>query len=388
MRFRAFLVLVAALVLLASGSALAAPPVILTVGQVSQHPTATWSLPPGGQSSFIEVATAPTVGSDGYFFLENVVAAGVPQPTDTSWTSTYQLDPGTYYVHVAGDDTACGACPFQEFSTIVTLVIPSPPPPPPPPPLPPPPPPVTATPPVISSATGDGKGLMTITWSLPAGVTSSAIQISSDPTVDSVGFFSTTSQLDFSVLSGTQTSYTTSYAQLPGTYYVHVAGTQPSYGALFVWSAPSTITVPARTVAAKVAAAKAPTKAKASNSGNKSAVVRSRTKTYVASTKTLVRLLSACSSLACGARQVTAFAVKQLSYELFVDKDAKRAAPCGSAARGLRFRLRKSETATTALHRGILNGTRGTKLQSLARMTGLQAGRAITASHLYVAACS
>jgi hypothetical protein len=93
MRILVFLATLVASILLSSGSALAAPPVILTVGQVSQHPTATWSLPAGVESRVVEVATAPATGSDGYFFAENVKAFDVPQPTDTSWTYTYQLDP-------------------------------------------------------------------------------------------------------------------------------------------------------------------------------------------------------------------------------------------------------------------------------------------------------
>ena len=84
---------------------------------MSRHPTATWSLPTGVESRVIEVATDPATGSDGYFFSENVVALDVPTSTDTSWTYTYQLDPGTYYVHVGGSDTTCSTCPVREFST-------------------------------------------------------------------------------------------------------------------------------------------------------------------------------------------------------------------------------------------------------------------------------
>jgi hypothetical protein len=104
----------------------AAPPVILSVGQVDRHPTAAWSLPAGVEARVVEVATNPAAGSDGYFFSENVKAFSVPQPTDTSWTYSYQLDPGTYYVHVAGWDTTCSGCPIREFSSALALVIPAP----------------------------------------------------------------------------------------------------------------------------------------------------------------------------------------------------------------------------------------------------------------------
>jgi hypothetical protein len=120
-----------ALVALLGGAsnAIAAPPVILTADQVSGHPTATWSLPPGVTAQVAEVAIAPTVGSDGYFFAENRKAFDLLQETQTTWTSTYPLDPGTYYIHIAGLDDPCffaGMCPVREFSQILTLVIPVP----------------------------------------------------------------------------------------------------------------------------------------------------------------------------------------------------------------------------------------------------------------------
>jgi hypothetical protein len=366
MRVSVFLAALVGVLFLSAGAALAAPPVILTVGQVSQHPTATWSLPTGVQSQVVEVATNPATGSDGYFFSENVKAFDIPQPTDTSWTYTYQLDPGTYYVHVGGYDTTCIACPVREFSSILTLVIPAPP-------APPPAPVVTATPPVIASATGDGKGLITVAWSLPQGVTAASIQIARDPTVDSVGFFATSSQTDYATLSATQTTYTTTIPQAPGTYYAHIAGNQPTFGPLYVWSAATPVTIPARIVPAK--------------KGNTSAVIKARRRTYVADTKRLVRALTSCSTLACSFRQVKAFAGKQLSFDNVVGKDVVLPAPCGSAARALRSRLRKSEASTAALQRAIAAGLAVATLKSRARTAGLQAGRAIGASGVYVAAC-
>jgi hypothetical protein len=113
--------------LLVPAEAVAAPPVLLTVGSVSGgHATATWSLPPGVQSRVIEVATSPTTGSDGYFFTENVKAFDTLQETQTSWTNTYQTDPGTYYVHVLGLDNPCffaNQCPVREASNVMVLTI-------------------------------------------------------------------------------------------------------------------------------------------------------------------------------------------------------------------------------------------------------------------------
>jgi hypothetical protein len=97
--------------------------VILTADQVSQHSTATWALPPGVTAELAEVAISPLVGSDRYFFAENRKAFDVLQDAQTTWTSTYQLDPGTYYIHIAGLESPCffaSACAVREFSQIPT----------------------------------------------------------------------------------------------------------------------------------------------------------------------------------------------------------------------------------------------------------------------------
>jgi hypothetical protein len=107
-------------------TAFAAAPVLASVGSVSRHPTATWTLPAGVQAKVAEVATSPATGSDGYFFDENVEAFDVLTDTQTSWTDTSQLDPGTYYVHIGGLDEPCfyaGKCPVREFSQVMTLEI-------------------------------------------------------------------------------------------------------------------------------------------------------------------------------------------------------------------------------------------------------------------------
>jgi hypothetical protein len=113
-------------------TAAAAAPILLSVGDISRHPTATWSLPSGVESRVAEVATSPQTSSDGYFFNENVKAFDTLEPTQTSWAYNSQLDPGTYYVHIGGFDTTCSSCPIREWSEIKTLIIAAPPPPPPP----------------------------------------------------------------------------------------------------------------------------------------------------------------------------------------------------------------------------------------------------------------
>jgi hypothetical protein len=126
----------AAAVLLVS-PAVAAPPVLVSVSHVDRHPEATWTLPPGVTSQAAEVATSPATSTDGYFFSENVKAFDILERAQTHWVYNFQLDPGTYYLHIAGLDEPCffaGLCPVREFTQTATLVIAPPPPPPPPPP--------------------------------------------------------------------------------------------------------------------------------------------------------------------------------------------------------------------------------------------------------------
>ena len=116
--------------LLVPAEAIAAPPVLLTVGVQSGRATATWSLPPGVQAEVLEVATSPVIGPDGYYFLaENRKVFDGLEDTQTSWTDTYSIDPGTYYVHVVGFDEACfyaNLCPVREASNVMELTISAP----------------------------------------------------------------------------------------------------------------------------------------------------------------------------------------------------------------------------------------------------------------------
>jgi hypothetical protein len=121
-------VIVAALL---PSTARAAPPVLLSVGQIQGHPQATWSLPPGVTAQVLEIATSPLTGSDGAFFFENVEIFDLLEDTQTSYTSSRRLPPGAYYVHLSGLDEPCfysGACPVREYSSILPLTIPNTPP--------------------------------------------------------------------------------------------------------------------------------------------------------------------------------------------------------------------------------------------------------------------
>ena len=108
----------------------AAPPVLDTVGHTSRHLNAIWTLPPGVEEPVIEAATSPETSTDGYFFFENVEEFSTLEASQTTYTGNLQLNPGTYYVHVAGYDTACLECPGREFSAIQILTVPADPPPP------------------------------------------------------------------------------------------------------------------------------------------------------------------------------------------------------------------------------------------------------------------
>jgi hypothetical protein len=114
---------VAVLALLTVSPVLAAPPTLVAVSHVKRHPQASWVLAPGSEAAFIQVATSPEVGTDGYFFEENVEDTDVLEAGQTHWLSTSQLDPGTYFVHVASYTPGCLPCPIREWSQIETLAV-------------------------------------------------------------------------------------------------------------------------------------------------------------------------------------------------------------------------------------------------------------------------
>jgi hypothetical protein len=98
-----------------AGQAHAAPPVLVSVGHVERHPEATWSLPAGVKSQVAEVAVRPATSTDGSFFFENVRAFSSLEDSQTHWLYNFQLDPGTYYVHVA-ESTSPASSPVSAQS--------------------------------------------------------------------------------------------------------------------------------------------------------------------------------------------------------------------------------------------------------------------------------
>jgi Divergent InlB B-repeat domain len=137
-----------AVALFVTPSSALADATLTSVGATNGHAMATWTLAPGSQAVTIDVATSPLEGSDGSFFDENFADGGILTDSQTSWLSSSQLAPGTYYVHVS----SLSSVSFG-WSNVLSFTIP----------VPPPPPPVPTT--VLVSAFGSGS-----VTSSPAGI--------------------------------------------------------------------------------------------------------------------------------------------------------------------------------------------------------------------------
>jgi hypothetical protein len=116
--------LVLAVTLATPAVARAGVPAILTVGHVQQHATVAWALPAGTVTQNVEISDSSAVGSDGAFFSDHVKSSDAVTPAQTTYVSTAALDPGTYFVHVAGTVAGCDTCPSREWSAIAPLTIP------------------------------------------------------------------------------------------------------------------------------------------------------------------------------------------------------------------------------------------------------------------------
>jgi hypothetical protein len=107
----------------------AAPPrtaTITSTGTTERHPTATWTLPPGVDPQVIEIASAPSVGSDGHFLEEYREVSDRLQKGQTSYVDFEELGLGTYWVHIQTVDNNCSsseesAC--TAWSNIARLTI-------------------------------------------------------------------------------------------------------------------------------------------------------------------------------------------------------------------------------------------------------------------------
>lgn len=121
--------LIAALVVV--GSAYAATPTLMGVGQQNRHPSATFGALTGVDAAFIYLAAKPDRASDGSFLDENVKASDSltdDEIAGRSWLYETQVDPGMYYVLLRTFDFDCYQNPncIEGFSNMLTLTIPKP----------------------------------------------------------------------------------------------------------------------------------------------------------------------------------------------------------------------------------------------------------------------
>jgi hypothetical protein len=96
------------------------------VRQTDRHLTATWTLPPGVDPQVIEIATAPSTGTDGHFFEENLEGVDVLRKGQTSYFGSEELGLGTYWVHIQTLDNDCPHVensPCLAWSNIASLTI-------------------------------------------------------------------------------------------------------------------------------------------------------------------------------------------------------------------------------------------------------------------------
>ena len=135
----------------------AAPPTNLSASQSGRIVTASWTLPSSPTDVFtgyLEFAPTPATDAYGFFAHPDTISVEYNTNETTFNSSPFQFPAGSYFVHVSAVDPAtCAPTPddcVDEFSGVITLVVPPDPPPPTPPapaapPAPPAPPPDTVT---------------------------------------------------------------------------------------------------------------------------------------------------------------------------------------------------------------------------------------------------
>jgi hypothetical protein len=103
---RIVIILIAVLAFVVPASALAQGSLNVTSINVSpdRHASVTWS-GPYLDFGVVQIATQPSIGSDGDFFHENVITFDLLGAGQASWTGSEQIEhPGTYYLRVRGWD--------------------------------------------------------------------------------------------------------------------------------------------------------------------------------------------------------------------------------------------------------------------------------------------
>jgi hypothetical protein len=117
--------------LLTAGSAQAASPALVSVGQQDRHPHATFGSLPGVDYMTVYIATKPDLASDGGFLQENIKDLDfltADEIASSRWLYEQQLVPGLYYVMARAFDFDCYQNPncIEGFSNMLTLDVPKP----------------------------------------------------------------------------------------------------------------------------------------------------------------------------------------------------------------------------------------------------------------------
>jgi hypothetical protein len=125
------LIVAALAALIVVGSAQAATPTLVSVGQQDRHPQATFGPLSGVDYLTVYMATKPDLASDGSFLQENIKDLDfltADEIASSSWLHESQLDPGLYYVMARAFDFECYQNPncIEGFSNMLTLTIPKP----------------------------------------------------------------------------------------------------------------------------------------------------------------------------------------------------------------------------------------------------------------------
>jgi hypothetical protein len=125
------LIVAALAALIVAGSAQAATPSLVSVGQQDRHPQATFGPLPGVDGLTVYMATKPDRASDGSFLQENIEdfdSLTADEIASSSWLYERQLDPGLYYVMARAFDFDCYQNPdcIEGFSNMFTRTIPKP----------------------------------------------------------------------------------------------------------------------------------------------------------------------------------------------------------------------------------------------------------------------
>jgi hypothetical protein len=116
--------LAAVALLVAASPAAAKPPLLVEARSAGSLAQARWLLPSGVGSEFYEVASDPTKSTFGHFLQRNLVRFGVLDGKQTCMVDDGPpLSAGTYYVHIAGHDTAPNS-PQIEFSNTMRFDVP------------------------------------------------------------------------------------------------------------------------------------------------------------------------------------------------------------------------------------------------------------------------